>query len=252
MTRYYKVLASFLIMLLVMSCSSARTLFGIVSHELKTPITSLKLQNQILRKNLKKQDLPNLEVACNRMEMQLNVITRLVDELLDLSRIQTGKLAYAQDMLDLNKMLGEVVDLFQHMHTTHTIALHHTSSPSFVIGDRDQLERVFSNILNNAIKYAPDAPLIDVLLTRSADTVTISVRDQGIGIPQELQGKIFERFYRAAPMQQHSFPGLGLGLYIVSEIVKHHAGTIRVESEQGKGSTFHVTFPLSSPEKFHQ
>lgn len=217
---------------------------GMASHELKTPLASLKLQIQLLRKKLEKQDLSNGEVACARMETQLNAITRLVDELLDLSRIQAGKLAYTHEDIDLDEMLTEVVDVLQHTQTTHTIVLQHAASPAFVVGDRDRLAQVFLNVLSNAIKYAPGAPLIEVVLNTSAETVTISVRDQGIGIPRELQGRIFERFYRAVPLQQHALPGLGMGLYIVAEIVKHHEGTIRVESEKGKGSTFHITFPL--------
>ncbi|GHO81001.1 hypothetical protein KSD_87720 [Ktedonobacter sp. SOSP1-85] len=183
-------------------------------------------------------------VVCARMETQLNALTRLVDELLDLSRIQAGKLEYAQDTVDLSEMLEEVVDMIQDMHANHTIAVHHASSPAVIVGDRDRLARVFLNVLSNAIKYAPDAPLIDVALTTSLEAVTISVRDQGIGLPRELQGRIFERFYRAVTPQQRAFPGLGMGLYIVAEIVKHHGGTIRVESEKKKGTTFHVTFPL--------
>ncbi len=220
---------------------------GMASHELKTPLASLKLQTQLLRKKLEKQDLPNVEVVCARMETQLNAITRLVDELLDLSYIQAGKLEYAQETVDLDEMLEEVVDVVQHIHTTHTIVVHHAASPSFVAGDRDRLEQVFLNVLSNAIKYAPDAPLIEVVLNTSAEAVTISVRDQGIGIPRELQGRIFERFYRAiVPPQQRAFPGLGMGLYIVAEIVKHHGGTIRVESDKGKGSTFHIAFPRAT------
>ncbi|GCE03437.1 sensor histidine kinase [Dictyobacter aurantiacus] len=221
---------------------------SIVSHELKTPITSLKLQNQVLRKKLKKQGLSDLEIASDRMDVQLNAITRMVDELLDVSRIQAGKLEYARDLVDLDMVLREVISLFQRMQTTHTIALHRTPAPIFIIGDRDRIECIFLNILSNAIKYSPSAPLIDVLLTTSGESVTVSIRDQGIGIPQELQEKIFDRFYRAAPLQQHAFPGLGLGLYIVAKIIKHHGGTIRVESELGKGATFHITFPLSAPE----
>ncbi|GLV53626.1 hypothetical protein KDH_04780 [Dictyobacter sp. S3.2.2.5] len=219
---------------------------GMASHELKTPLASLKLQTQLLRKKLRKQDLPNVDVVCVRMETQLNAIIRLVDELLDLSRIQAGKLEYAHEMVDLNEMLKEVVDILQHMQTAHTIVVHHATSPVFVVGDRDRLAQVVLNVLSNAIKYAPDAPLIDVALNTEAEAVTISVHDQGIGISRELHGKIFERFYRAVPLQQRAFPGLGMGLYIVAEIVKHHGGTIQVESESGKGSTFHITFPLAA------
>ena len=140
----------------------------------------------------------------------------------------------------------QVDNTVQRMHTTHTIVLHPATSPAFMVGDRDRLAQVVLNLLCNAVKYAPDAPHIDVELTTEAESVTISVRDQGIGIPRELQGRIFERFYRAVPLQQRAFPGLGMGLYIVAEIVKHHGGTIWVESERGKGSTFSVTFPLAT------
>jgi PAS domain S-box-containing protein len=219
---------------------------GMASHELKTPLASLKLQTQLLRKKLGKQDLPNVEVVCARMETQLNAITRLVDELLDLSHIQAGKLEYAHEIVDLDAMLKEVVEVIQSTQTTHTIVLQHATSPAFVVGDRDRLAQVFLNLLSNAIKYAPYAPLIDMALNTEASAVTISVRDQGIGIPRELQRRIFERFYRAVPLHQRAFPGLGMGLYIVSEIVEHHGGTIRVESELGKGATFHLTFPLAA------
>jgi PAS domain S-box-containing protein len=222
------------------------TFLSMASHELKTPLASLKLQTQLLRKKLAKHAMPNVEVMCARMDTQLNAITRLVDELLDLSHIQAGKLEYAHEMVDLDEMLKEVVSVLQHMHLTHTIALQHAASPALVIGDRDRLVQVFLNLLSNAIKYAPDAPLIDVALHTEAEAVTISVCDQGIGIPRELQGRIFERFYWAVPPQQCAFPGLGMGLYIVSEIVKRHGGTIRVESERGKGSTFQVRFPLAA------
>ena len=219
---------------------------GMASHELKTPLASLKLQTQLLRKKLGKQDLPNVEVVCARMETQLSAITRLVNELLDLSRIQAGKLEYTHEIVDLNEGLKEVVEVIQSTQTTHTIVVQHTASPAFVIGDGDRLAQMFLNLVSNAIKYSPDAPLIEVALTTSAEAATISVCDHGIGIPRELQGRIFERFYRAVTPQQCAFPGLGIGLYIVAEIVKHHGGTIRVESEKGKGSTFYVTLPLAT------
>ncbi|WP_338010096.1 PAS domain-containing protein [Ktedonobacter racemifer] len=116
---------------------------GMVSHELKTPLASLKLQTQLLRKKLGKQDLPNMEVVCARIDAQLNAITRLVDELLDISHIQTGTLEYAQDTVDLDEMLEDVVDVVQGMHTTHTIVVQHAASPAIVDGDRDRLAQVF-------------------------------------------------------------------------------------------------------------
>jgi signal transduction histidine kinase len=143
--------------------------------------------------------------------------------------------------VDLNLLLQEVADTLQHMSNTHTIVIHGTA-PSYLIGDKGRLEQVFINLLSNAIKYAPDASLIEVEVSNSAETVTIKVRDHGIGIPQEQREKIFERFYRAPDLSQRAVPGLGMGLYIVAEIVKRQGGNITVDSEVGKGSTFSVTF----------
>ncbi|GHO80125.1 hypothetical protein KSD_78960 [Ktedonobacter sp. SOSP1-85] len=100
------------------------------------------------------------------------------------------------------------------------------------------------NLISNAIKYSPGANTIEVDIKASEEAVTLSVHDQGIGIPQEQHEKIFERFYRAVAPHQRAFPGLGMGLYIVAEIVKYHGGSITMESEMGKGSTFQVTLPL--------
>ena len=220
---------------------------GMASHELKTPITSLKLQTQLLRKQLAKQDIHNAERALSRMESQLNTVIRLIEELLDLSKIQAGKLEYAQETVNLGDVLQEVVEIVQQTQTTHTIAVEHAEHPPFLVGDKARLEQVLLNLISNAIKYSPEADRVEVDIDTSAETVTLSVRDHGIGIPREQREKIFERFYRAVAPHQCAFPGLGMGLYIVSEIVKHHRGTIAVESEMGKGSTFHVTLPRKSP-----
>ncbi|GHO87590.1 PAS domain S-box protein [Dictyobacter formicarum] len=217
---------------------------GMVSHELKTPLTSLKLQTQLLRKQLGKQGIYNADTVLSRMEAQLNMVTRLVGELLDLSKIQAGTLEYAQETVNLDDVLQEVVDIVQQMQTTHTIVVHRAASPPLLVGDKDRLEQMLLNLISNAIKYSPGANTIEVDIKVSEEAVTLSVHDQGIGIPQEQREKIFERFYRAVAPHQRAFPGLGMGLYIVAEIVKYHGGSITMESEMGKGSTFQVTLPL--------
>ena len=216
---------------------------GMVSHELKTPITSLKLQTQLLRKRLGKNGIHNADTVLFRMESQLNAVTRLVEELLDLSKIQAGRLECTRETVNLDNVLQEVVETVQQMQTTHTIVVHRAASTPLLHGDKDRLGQVFLNLISNAIKYSPQAYTIEVDIKTSKDAVTLSVHDQGIGIPREQREKIFERFYRAVAPNQRTFPGLGMGLYIVAEIVKHHGGTITVESEMGKGSTFQVTLP---------
>ncbi|WP_374226767.1 ATP-binding protein [Ktedonobacter sp. SOSP1-85] len=220
---------------------------GMASHELKTPIASLMLQTQLLRKQLAKQDIHNADRALSRMESQLNAVTRLVGELLDLSKIQAGKLEHAQETVNLGDVLQEVVEIVQQTQTTHAIVVHHAEHPPLLIGNKDRLGQVLLNLISNAIKYSPGANTIEVAIETSEESVILSVCDHGIGIPREQREKIFERFYRAVAPYQHAFPGLGMGLHIASEIVKHHRGTITVESEMGKGSTFQVTLPRKSP-----
>ena len=216
---------------------------SIASHELRTPLTALKLQTSLLYRQLVKQGHPDALPVLARIDSQVNRLTRLVGELLNLSKIQTGKLEYTQEPVDLDQLLQETVETMQQTSPTHAILLHGVTH-AVLLGDPDRLAEVFTNLLSNAIKYSPDAKTVEVDLRRSSETVTISIRDSGIGIPQESREKIFERFTRGFDPSQKAFPGLGLGLYIVAEIVKHHGGTISVESKVGEGSTFHVTFPL--------
>jgi PAS domain S-box-containing protein len=218
------------------------TFISMASHELKNPLTVLKLQTSILQKQLAKQGPPTASLALSKMETQLNKITRLVEELLDVSKIQAGRLEYRQEPVDLDVLLQEVVETMQQTCTTHTLVVRGIVQTS-LLGDRDRLGQVFTNLLSNAIKYSPDVKQVEMDLSTSRETVTIRVHDHGLGIPQEQREKIFERFYRAVSPQQRTISGLGMGLYIVSEIVKHHEGTITVESAMGKGSTFTVTFP---------
>ncbi len=215
---------------------------SMASHELRSPLTILKLQTTLLHRQLAKQGIQASAPALSSMETQINVITRLVEELLDVSKIQAGRLEYRQETVDLDALLQEITDTMQQTYPSHSILVHGAVQTS-LIGDRDRLAQVFTNLLSNAIKYSPDAQTVEMDLSASPETVTIRVHDHGLGIPREQREKIFERFYRAAGPQQRAIPGLGMGLYIVAEIVKRHGGTITVDSAVGKGSTFTVTLP---------
>jgi PAS domain S-box-containing protein len=216
---------------------------NMASHELRNPLTILKLQTSLLRRQLARQGIQDSAPALSSMETELNTITRLVGELLDVSKIQAGRLEYRQETVDLDALLREIADTMQQTHPSHSILVHGAVQSS-LLGDPDRLAQVFTNLLSNAIKYSPEAQTVEMELSASEDAVTIRVRDHGLGIPREQRDKIFERFYRAADPQQRAIPGLGMGLYIVAEIVKRHGGTISVDSTVGKGSTFTVTFPL--------
>jgi PAS domain S-box-containing protein len=215
---------------------------SMASHELKTPLTALKLQTSLLHRQLAKQGIPASAPALARMETQINKVTRLVDELLDVSKIQAGRLEYVRETVDLDALLKEITETMQQSSPSHRIVVRGTVGTS-LMGDRDRLGQVFINLISNAIKYSPGAETIEIDLSSSKDAVIIQVRDHGLGIPRELRDKIFDRFYRVTDPKQQAIHGLGMGLYIVAEIVKGHGGTITVDSAVGKGSTFTVTLP---------
>lgn len=215
---------------------------SIASHELRNPLIALKMQLAMLQMQLTEQGIPASVPALAGMEAQIDKVSWVVNELLDVSKIQAGRLEYVQEPVDLDALLREVVEIMQQTHPSHTIVVRGAVQTT-LIGDRDRLGQVFTNLLSNAIKYSPDAQSVEVDLSASEDAVTIRVLDHGLGIPCEQRDKIFERFYRSRVPGQRVIPGLGMGLYIVSKIVEGHGGTITVDSEVGKGSTFTVTLP---------
>ena len=215
---------------------------NIVSHELGTPLTAVKLQTHLVRKRLEKHFQHEAAIELSQVEGPIEQLERRIAELLDVSKMQAGRVEYIRERVDLDELLREVTDTMQHTSPSHTIVVHGSAQTS-VMGDRDRLGQVFVNLLSNAMKYAPDATTVEVELFASEEAVTIQVQDHGLGIPREQHKKIFERFYRADVAKLRAIPGLGMGLYIVAEIVKGHGGTITVDSDVGKGSTFAVTLP---------
>ena len=215
---------------------------SMASHELRTPLTALKLQTALLRRPLARQGLQTAISDLDFIETQINALTRMVEELLDVSKIQAGRLGYVQEPVDLDALLREIVQIMQQSHPSHRILIHGAVQAS-LLADRERLRQVFTNLLSNAIKYSPDAQAVEIDLSSSKEAVTIRVQDHGPGIPPEQRDKIFERFYRVTGPGQGTIPGLGMGLYIVAEIVKDHGGTIMVDSDVGKGSTFTVILP---------
>ncbi|MFL5694805.1 MAG: PAS domain S-box protein [Ktedonobacteraceae bacterium] len=213
------------------------------SHELKTPITTLRGFTDLLLRRFKRQGMQEEMPMLTRMDAQIKRLTRLVDELLDASKAQAGRLDYEEEPVDLAALLQETVEIMQPISPTHTLIVSETT-PAMVMGDKDRLGQVLTNLISNAVKYSPQANQVDLSLTTSDKTVALRIRDDGIGIPKAHQKHIFDRFYRARDSHSKAFPGLGVGLYIAHEIVKRHGGEITVESEEGKGSTFVVSLPL--------
>jgi PAS domain S-box-containing protein len=216
---------------------------SMASHELKNPITVLQGMTQLLKRQLNLQGLHEATVFLAKMERQIKSLTRLIDELLDVSKIQAGKVEYAYQDVVLDDVVREVAETLQQMHPTHVIVVHGASN-IHILGDKERLGQVFTNLMSNAINYSPQAGAIDIDITTSQDKVTVRVRDYGVGISKQDQSKIFDRFYRASDSHQKKVSGLGMGLFIAAEIIKRHDGEITVESEEGKGATFIVDLPL--------
>jgi len=224
---------------------------AMASHELKTPITSIKGYVQLLlnafdKDKGKEKQLPPLLVRSSliSVDKQITRLTRLISELLDLTKIETGTLELKKEKFSLNELAIETVEDILYTNTKHEISLYHDFQ-SYVFADKDRIGQVMINFLTNAIKYSPDNNKIDVSINKTTNgQVAFTVRDYGIGIDKEEQGKIFERFYRAKGKEEQTYPGFGIGLFIANEFVQKHGGQVSVESEKGKGSVFTFTLPI--------
>jgi PAS domain S-box-containing protein len=220
---------------------------NMASHELKTPITSLIGYTHLLRSRLKEHPDPQVHLFLDRKEAQLNKLTLLVSELLDMSKIQMGQLPYQTKRVDLDELLREIVEDIQASTTTHQIILQDNASV-YVRGDRERLGHVLFNLISNAVKYSPRANRVLAWISHDEEQVLISVQDFGIGIAEADRERIFERFYQAPDPLEQTYPGLGISLYLSRTIIQRHQGRLWVESRKGKGSTFWVSLPLESRE----
>lgn len=218
---------------------------SMASHELKTPVTSLKGFTNVLQRRLAKQGDAQALHYLARMDAQLNKLTTPISDLLDISRMQSGKLALRTEPLDLDTFIDETMENVQAATSTHRLLIEGRTGAQ-VFGDKERLGQVFVNLLTNAIKYSPRADKVIVRLFQDGDReqAIVSVQDFGIGIDKTHHENIFERFYQVTNPEERAYPGLGIGLYISSEIVARHHGRMWVESSKGKGATFSVALPL--------
>ncbi len=223
---------------------------SIASHELKTPITSIKAFIQLLQKHLKKSADTKSDLYLSRVDNQVNKLTQLIEELLDVSRITQGRLEYNEEVFPFDELVNETVEEIRPISDHKIIKKGRIST--LVLADKYRVGQVITNLLTNAIKYSPGKDKI--IVTSSADDkgVLLSVQDFGIGIPKDQQKRVFQRFYRVIDKSRQSYPGLGLGLFISSEIMKRHRGKMWFKSKEGKGSIFYFFLPITLREKFIQ
>lgn len=218
---------------------------GIVSHELKTPLTSIRAFSQLLEKHLERGKDKRGAFFLGKMTSQMERLTQLMASFVNVYKIQNGKLALHKKKLDINDLISKTVSDFQYTTKTHIIE-HKSELTTAVFADRERIAQVLVNLISNAIKYSPGENKIIVKCLQDKNNVIVSVQDFGLGIPKGEKDKIFERFFRVKGKREKNISGLGLGLYISYEIIVQHKGKIWVESEEGKGSTFYFTLPLSN------
>jgi two-component system phosphate regulon sensor histidine kinase PhoR len=215
---------------------------GVASHELKTPLTSLKGYLQLMA-SYNREEIPALvKTYINKANIAINKLQHLVNDLLDVSKIQAGRLEYRLDEIDLAELIGASIENAVHIYPF--FSFENEAQTSFIVnGNAERLEQVLMNFLNNAVKYSPEHKNVIIKTTRLKGIVRVSVTDYGIGLSTEQIDRIFERFYRVED-KKFMTSGLGMGLYIATEIINAHKGKIGVESEPGKGSTFYFDLPL--------
>ncbi len=219
---------------------------SIVSHELKTPLTSLKGMTQLFRRQVERAEAPEIvSIGLSDMERSIRRMEVLVNDLLDSSLIETN-------MFVLHRKRCDLVELCRHLLDEYTagggpaLTFEIPGDPIEVEVDADRMSQVIINLLSNARKYSPKGSPITVTLQQAGYEASVSVRDMGVGIPPSLLPNIFEQFYRVPGVEVQNGPhiGLGLGLYISRKIVERHGGHIDVQSVPGQGSIFSVVLPL--------
>jgi two-component system CheB/CheR fusion protein len=215
---------------------------SIASHELKTPVTSIKAYTQILQQKFSKLNDEQSTGMLTRLDLQIDKLTGLINTLLDVARIQSGQMEYEKDVFDINTFILEVGEEMQ------VAAPHHEIETNFkttgkMVGDKVRLAQVLNNLVSNAIKYSRGAGKIIIHSDSDNDNFIITVQDFGAGISKEMQDKIFGRFFRVSEESGNRVSGLGLGLFIASQIVQQQGGKIWLESKPGKGSCFSFSLP---------
>jgi len=229
---------------------------ALVTHELRSPLTTIQANAQLLRRHVQKGNAlwgdtvaqaQNQDIALlDKMIYQIGQMNKLIDEMLDVARIR-GEMfqLHKKEHVDMVALVQCVAE--QYTSQSHDILFHANESPILGTYDEDRIEQVLNNLLSNAIKYSPEGKSIVVSVIREPekpDEVVVAVHDEGLGIPEKDQEHIFERFYRSDDSQREKPHGLGLGLYIAHEIISLHDGQIWLESAPGKGTTFYFSVPI--------
>lgn len=222
-----------------------------ISHELKTPIGALSILSEAVLGA--SEDPAAIVKFATRMQIEAKRLSDLVQEIINLSRLQDDDPLKNAKVLDLSVLIGEAIDASRLAAEARNISLIYVNKSELqVLGDRSQIEMAISNLVENAINYSPDGTRVAIALRERDGLAEISISDQGLGIPEKEIDRIFERFYRVDPARSRLTGGTGLGLSIVKHVVTNHGGDVSVWSVEGSGSTFTIRLPLFTPNEIVQ
>lgn len=221
---------------------------AIASHELKTPVTSIKAYAEILHEQLEQSgDEASMEIA-KKLRIQVNMLIVLIKTLLDTTKLGAGEMLLEVEQFDLNLLVKEQIESLVAVSDNHNLILK-AGEIKPISADRKLIGQVLTNIITNAIRYSPGGGDIIIATKMSENGVQVSIQDFGVGIPASEQGNIFDRYFRVSNPLTSRASGIGLGLYITAGIVHQHGGTISLVSEEGKGSIFLITLPEGGKQK---
>ena len=218
---------------------------GIVSHELKTPLTSLKGFLQLIHQKAEKQGDQFYHQISEKALVQTGKMHSLINGFLNVTRFDSGKIHLHKEWFDLTELISEEVEIHK-MHSPHHHIIFQNTGVVPLYADREKISQVISNLIGNAVKYSPNGDKVEIFCHHTADEIITSVKDDGIGVSSTDLDKLFDRFYRVEASDTKFISGFGIGLYLCSELVRSHNGKIWVESEPGKGSTFYFSLPFGS------
>jgi sigma-B regulation protein RsbU (phosphoserine phosphatase) len=216
---------------------------SIVSHEFRTPLTGIQGFSEMMRDE--QQPLEEMREYAGDINQDVQRLNRMINEMLDLDRMESGRMTLHREPMDLNAVVDEAVDRVRPNAPNHTLTLDLQPDLPQIQADRDRMTQVASNLLNNAVKYSPTGGRITLSTRAEGDQLLLDVRDEGLGIPKDALETIFERYSRVDSQATKDIQGTGLGLPIVRQIVQLHGGRVWAESELGRGSVFHVALPLA-------
>jgi signal transduction histidine kinase len=218
---------------------------GIASHELKTPLTTIKVYVELLCEIFKEKNDTTGVTYMQKLDGQVDRITELVGALLDTAKLAEGQLKLDLQEFDMNELIERQIKDLKHLSKAHKLVFK-PGKLEKVTADKERIGQVITNFITNAVKYSPKGGEVLITSEEVQGGVKVSVHDIGIGIPEELQEKVFDRFFRINNPDVKTFPGMGIGLYIAQGIIRRHHGNIGVKSHSGEGSEFYFFVPYNS------